>query len=157
MEPWSSPLHNTILRLADVYLVYAEALLGNNATIASGDAIIYFNLVRARAGVDPVLSLDATTLRKERRIELAYEGAYWPDLVRYSYYDPVNAVQFVNSADVNHARISFTYDPNTEIASRDSISPPITLPATISSFKLPIPASEMTSDPKLLNPPVPYY
>ena len=157
MDAWSDIEHNTILRLADVYLVYAEALLGNNATIGGGDAIKFFNLVRTRAGVDPVLSLDATTLRKERRIELAYEGQYWIDLVRYSYYDPANAVTFVNSADVNHARISFTYDPKTKIATRDSISPPITLPATISSFKLPIPASEMTSDPKLQNPPVPYY
>ncbi|MDP9076386.1 MAG: RagB/SusD family nutrient uptake outer membrane protein [Bacteroidota bacterium] len=157
MDAWSDIEHNTILRLADVYLVYAEALLGNNSSIAGGDAIKYFNLVRTRAGVDPVTTLDATTLRKERRIELAYEGQYWPDLVRFSYYDPASAVQFVNSADVNHARISFTYDTLTKVAKRDTTAPPTALPATISSFRLPIPASEMVSDPKLLDPPVPYY
>jgi hypothetical protein len=156
MEPWSSPLHNTILRLADVYLVYAEAILGNSTTTSDPEAIKYFNLVRARAGVDPVLSLDAATLRKERRIELAFEGQYWIDLVRYSYYDPANAVQFLNNQDANHGRISFTYDTLTKKATRDTVAPPLTLPATINSFTLPIPASELTSDPKLLEPPVPY-
>nr|WP_294947364.1 RagB/SusD family nutrient uptake outer membrane protein [uncultured Mucilaginibacter sp.] len=157
MEPWSSPVHNMLLRLADVYLVYAEAILGNNASTSDGEALRYFNLVRTRAGVDPVVSLNATTLRKERRVELAFEGQYWIDLVRYSYYDPTNAVQFLNNQDANHGRISFTYDPATRKATRDTVAPPLTLPATINSFTLPIPSSEVTSDPKLLNPPVPYY
>jgi hypothetical protein len=157
MDAWSSIEHNTMLRLADVYLVYAEALLGNNASIASGDAIKYFNLVRTRAGVDPVLSLDATTLRRERRIELAFEGQYWIDLVRYSYYDPANAVQLLNNQDDNHGHSSFTYEPLTKTATIDpQNTPPTTLPATISTFTLPIPSSELTSDPKLLDPPVPY-
>lgn len=157
MDLWSSIEHTMILRLADVYLVYAEAILGNNATTTDGDAIKYFNLVRTRAGVDPVVTLDATTLRTERRVELAFEGQYWIDLVRYSYYDPANAVKFLNNQDVNHGRISFTYDPVTKTATRDTIAPPATLPATISSFTLPIPSSELTTDPKLAQPPVPYY
>lgn len=157
MDLWSSIEHTMILRLADVYLVYAEAILGNNATTADGDAIKYFNLVRSRAGVDPVLTLNATTLRTERRVELAFEGQYWIDLVRYSYYDPANAVKFLNDQDVDHGRISFTYDPVTKTATRDTIAPPSTLPATISSFTLPIPSSELTTDPKLAQPPVPYY
>jgi hypothetical protein len=51
---WSSPEHNAILRLADVYLVYAEAILGNDGTTSDADALAYFNKVRARAGVDIV-------------------------------------------------------------------------------------------------------
>jgi hypothetical protein len=38
MDIWSSIEHNAILRLADVYLVYAEAILGNNGTTSDGDA-----------------------------------------------------------------------------------------------------------------------
>ncbi|MBB6127163.1 RagB/SusD family nutrient uptake outer membrane protein [Mucilaginibacter lappiensis] len=157
MDSWSSPEHNAILRLADVYLVYAEAILGNDGTTSNGDALKYFNAVRARAGVDIVTAITPALLRTERRVELAFEGQYWIDLVRYSYYDPTNAVKFLNDQDATHGRISFTYDPKTKIAKRDTIAPPVTLPATIASFTLPIPSSELTTDPKLAQPPVPYY
>jgi hypothetical protein len=157
MDGWSSPEHNAILRLADVYLVYAEAILGNNSTTSDGDALTYFNKVRARAGVDIVTAITPASLRTERRVELAFEGQYWIDLVRYSYYDPSNAVQFLNNQDATHGRISFTYDPTTKKATRDTTATPITLPATVNSFTLPIPSSEVTTDPKLAQPPVPYY
>ncbi|MBT2560952.1 RagB/SusD family nutrient uptake outer membrane protein [Pedobacter sp. ISL-68] len=157
MDMWSSPEHNAMLRLADVYLVYAEAILGNNSTTSDADALKYFNAVRTRAGVDIVTAITPALLRTERRVELAFEGQYWTDLVRYSYYDPANAVKFLNDQDVTHGRISFTYDPVTKIATRDTIAPPLTLPATISSFTLPIPSSELTTAPKLAEPPVPYY
>src|ERR1035437_10720855 len=58
MDIWSSIEHNALLRLADVYLIYAEAILGNNATTSDADALMYFNKVRTRAGVHPVSSLD---------------------------------------------------------------------------------------------------
>jgi len=157
MDGWSSPEHNAILRLADVYLVYAEAILGNNSTTSDGDALTYFNKVRARAGVDIVTAITPASLRTERRVELAFEGQYWIDLVRYSYYDPSNAVQFLNDQDATHGRISFTYDPTTKKATRDTTATPITLPATVNSFTLPVPSSEVTTDPKLAQPPVPYY
>lgn len=153
MDIWSSPEHNAILRLADVYLIYAEAILGNNASTSNGEALMYFNAVRERAGVDPVTTLDFDTILKERRVELVFEGQYWIDLVRLSYYDPTKAVNNLNS----QKRATFTYDYATKVATETpaSVAPP--LPATISSFTLPIPASEMTADPKLANPPVPYY
>ena len=158
MDIWSSIEHVAILRLSDVYLVYAEAILGNNASTSDPDALKYFNLVRTRAGVDKLTTpLDAATLRTERRVELAFEGQYWQALVRYSYYDPTNAVNFLNDQDKTHGRITFTYDPTTKTATRDTTALPTTLPATINSFTLPIPASEMVSDPKLTDPPVPYY
>ncbi|TBO42821.1 RagB/SusD family nutrient uptake outer membrane protein [Pedobacter kyonggii] len=157
MDSWSSPEHNAMLRLSDVYLVYAEAILGNNSTTSDADALKYFNAVRTRAGVDIVTAVTPALLRTERRVELAFEGQYWTDLVRYSYYDPTNAVKFLNDQDATHGRISFTYDPVTKIATRDTIAPPLTLPATISSFTLPIPSSELTTAPKLAEPPVPYY
>jgi hypothetical protein len=153
MDFWSSPEHNSVLRLADVYLVYAEAILGNDASTSNGEALTYFNAVRTRAGVDPVTSLDFNTILKERRVELVFEGQYWIDLVRYSYYDPQGAVNNLN----NQKRGTFTYDKATKTAKRDTTFVAPALPATISSFTLPIPASEMTADPKLAQPPVPYY
>lgn len=75
------PTH--ILRLSDVYLIYAEAVLNTNNT----DALNFVNLVRARAGADPLSSVDFEAIWKERRLELAGEGDRWYDYVRRSYYD----------------------------------------------------------------------
>ena len=154
---WSSPEDFAMLRLADVYLVYAEAILGNNASTTDPDAILYFNKVRARAGVDPAPMLTADIILRERRVELAFEGQYWIDLVRWSYYQPAAAVAFLNAQDGNHDRQPFTYDPKTGIAKRDTTAAPAATPATINSFTMQIPASELSTDPKLAQPPVPYY
>jgi hypothetical protein len=153
MDIWSSVEHNSILRLADVYLVYAEAILGNNASTTDADALLYFNKVRARAGVDLAPMLDADTLLRERRIEFGFEGQYWLDLVRLSYYNSDKAVYIIN----HQKRMTFSYDPVTGVATPDSTSAPTILPATISAFTLQIPSSELTADPKLAQPPVPYY
>ncbi|MEP6613807.1 MAG: RagB/SusD family nutrient uptake outer membrane protein [Mucilaginibacter sp.] len=152
MDLWSSIEHNTVLRLADVYLVYAEAIMGNNSSTSDGRALQYFNAVRTRAGIEPVTSITPTTLMKERRIELAFEGQYWFDLVRLSYYNPQGAINAING----QLRQQFTYDAATGVK---KISPSglIITPATIATFTLPIPANEQTADPKLLQAPVAYY
>jgi hypothetical protein len=166
MDLWSSIEHNAVLRLADVYLIYAEALLGNNATTSNGQALQYFNEVRTRAGVDIVTVLTPDIIRNERRIELAFEGQYWFDLVRLSYYDPQEAIRILhvqttltNDPDPNKRyvpRSQFTYDPATGIKTPATNSLIITLP-TINTFTLPIPANDQTADPKLLEAPVSYY
>lgn len=159
----SSIEHDAVLRLADVYLVYAEAILGNDATTTNADALTYFNKVRTRAGLAPVGApggpavLDFPTILKERRVEFAFEGQYWIDLVRYSFYSPVAAVKLLNDQDATHSRETFSYDPKTHLATRDTTAQPSALPATINSFTLQIPASEASADPKLAAPPVPYY
>jgi hypothetical protein len=146
----SSAEHNALLRLADVYLVYAEAILGNNASTSDGEALEYFNAVRKRAGVDPATLLNMDTLIQERRKELAYEGQYWFDLVRLSYYDPQKAVSLLN----DQQRVTFAYSngiatPNDPIGS-------IT-PANPGTFTLQLPSAELTANPKLADAPVPYY
>lgn len=80
------PTH--LLRLSDLYLIYAEAcfLTGN-----TGEALTYVNKVRERAHAEPFESIDFEKIWKERRLELALEGDRWYDLVRRSYYD-VDAV-----------------------------------------------------------------
>jgi hypothetical protein len=152
MDHVSSIEHNSMLRLADVYLVYAEAILGNNATTADNDALLYFNKVRIRAGVDPAPVLNIDSIYNERRIEFVFEGQHWLDLVRLSYYNPQKAVDILN----NQQRVTFSYDAGTGVAT-PSTGGDTPLPATPGSFLLPIPASELASDPKLAEPPVPYY
>ncbi len=153
MDTWSSTEHNTLLRLADVYLVYAEAILGNNASTSDGQALKYFNLVRTRAGVDPVNSLTPAIIRKERRVELAFEGQYWFDIVRLSYYDMNSAISLLN----NQVRKQFSYSPGTGVATVSTTNNINVTPANATTFRLPLPASEVTVNPKLLDAPVPYY
>jgi starch-binding outer membrane protein, SusD/RagB family len=65
-----------IIRLADTYLMEAEALGGTGAR-----AQALLDAVRARVGLAPItVSIDA--IQKERRLELAGEGHRWFDLVR---------------------------------------------------------------------------
>ena len=151
MTLWDSPEHDPVLRLADVYLIYAEAILGNNGSTSDGQALYYFNEVRKRAGVDQVTTINMDSILKERRIELAFEGQYWGDLVRLSYWQPDKAVAMVNAQN----RAFFAYTAG--VATPDA-SPVVTvLPATKNSFTLQIPATELTANPKLADAPVKYY
>lgn len=146
----SSTEHNALLRLAEVYLIYAEALMGNNTSTTNVDALLYFNKVRARAGLAPVASLDVDALLKERRVELAAEGHFWEDLVRLSYYNEPKAIKTLNQQE----RILFTYDDKGVVTKGDALGS-IT-PANTTTFKFPIPSPEVTANPKLLEAPVPY-
>jgi len=71
------------IRLADTYMMEAEALLKSGAAVGAGTkAYIMFNAVRARVGLNPV-AVTMDNIMKERRIELAAEGQRWFDLVRW--------------------------------------------------------------------------
>jgi len=76
---------NTILlRLADIILLQAEAL---NQLGQTGAAIPLINQIRARVSLAPitVTSKDdvALAILNERRMELAFEGNRWNDLLRF--------------------------------------------------------------------------
>ncbi|MFD1144451.1 RagB/SusD family nutrient uptake outer membrane protein [Larkinella insperata] len=75
-----------VLRYADVLLMYAEAL---NETGNTADALPYLNRIRTRAGLAAKTAAEVgtqaamrMTLEQERRVELAFEGHRWFDLVR---------------------------------------------------------------------------
>jgi hypothetical protein len=72
------------MRYADLLLLYAEAMFESGQ---GGDqrALDAFNAVRTRPGVDmpPVIALDRDIIRRERRVELAFEGHRYNDLVRW--------------------------------------------------------------------------
>jgi len=76
------PTH--LIRLSDVYLMYAEAKFLTNG---ADEALLYVNKVRERAGADQLDAITYDDIWKERRLELAGEGDRWYDYVRRSYYD----------------------------------------------------------------------
>lgn len=129
------PTH--ILRLSDVYLVYAEAsLLSNNG----GEALKAMNKVLERAygvlsgDLDPetfnrkyaLQSLTIEDIWKQRRLELSGEGDYWYDLVRRSYYQSATVISELKNqrrstynalGDIykkywESGMTTFEYDPN---------------------------------------------
>ena len=151
MDLWSSPEHDAVLRLADVYLIYAEAIMGNNTSTTDPDALLYYNKIRTRAGVDPLSTITLDTLLSERRIEFAFEGNYWMDMVRLSYWKPAKALEIINGQN----RSFFNYAAG--VATPDTGPVVTVLPATASSFTLQIPATELTANPKLAEAPVKYY
>jgi len=76
--------HVYVLRLAEMYLIRAEALAYSNGAVASIQADI--NTVRNRAGLLNTTAASIPDLKlaveNECRHEFAFEGHRWPDLVR---------------------------------------------------------------------------
>ena len=69
--------NTTVYRLAETYLIAAEAILRS-----SGDPLPYINAVRTRAGAAPVTSVTLQTILDEDARELAFEGQRWFTLKR---------------------------------------------------------------------------
>lgn len=105
MYKMRSAVHSIIkMRFADILLLKAEALanLDGPANLEAAEAIV--NQVRARVSLPAIPSsvksskstmLDA--ILKERRLELAFEGQRWFDLVRYEKVEEV--MNSINSRD----------------------------------------------------------
>jgi len=93
MKRMATALATHLLRLADVYLIYAEAVLGNSSATSDALALNAFNAVRGRSVKNYILKTSITfdDIFKERRLELACEGDFWFDFVRLSYYKPDDA------------------------------------------------------------------
>ena len=81
-DPTFPDLDLPIMRLAEVYLTYAEAVLSTNPTAA----LKYVNYVRARANATPLTSVTAQDILDERGRELAWEGFRRTDLIRFGKY-----------------------------------------------------------------------
>lgn len=94
-EQMKSSLATHLLRLADVYLIYAEAVLGNGSSTSDAKALNAFNAVRTRAGLEAKSSITFDDIWNERRLELACEGDRWYDFVRLHYYNPEKAINIL--------------------------------------------------------------
>lgn len=142
-------LSTHLLRLSDVYLIYAEAILGNNAMTNDAEALKALNAVRDRAIVTDYVELidfDFNDILEERRRELAYEGDNWFDYVRLHYYQPEVAIALLSAQERGN------YNGN-------AANPPITLNSlhytpTNGDFLLPIPEGDLLKNPNLNAEPV---
>lgn len=113
----NSPLNFPVLRYADVLLMKAEALneLGKStdAQLPSTDANATLNKVRARAGLTDISGLDKATLKEkilhERRMELAFEGQRWFDLIRVD--NGQYAIDFLHSIGKSNMSSKFLLLP----------------------------------------------
>jgi SusD family. len=153
----NSALNTYILRLAEVYLNYAEAILGNNASTTDAEALKYFNEVRTRAGLPSKESITWEDLRHERRVEFCLEGRYWYDLLSRAYYKQQEVINYI--ANQNRGVIPAFLFSTPNNLSIDDTENPGTRPVgqvNASIFRLPYPESELIQNPKLGETPVPY-
>ncbi|MBD1384645.1 RagB/SusD family nutrient uptake outer membrane protein [Mucilaginibacter rigui] len=77
-----------VYRYSDVYLMLAECL-NEQGYAGGGDAFLYLNKVRFRAGLDDKTAVDVpnqeafrVAIAHERQVELAFENHRWFDLLR---------------------------------------------------------------------------
>lgn len=153
-----------ILRLSDVYLIYAEAMMGTARQTTDASAIDAFYEVRHRAVPTYVRPTSITweDVWKERRLELAMEGDRWYDYVRVAYYNP----QFCIDELTGQKRNSFfglgnlyeayyntgSWSVDTDnMRYNDSVSAPN---VTEDSFTLPFPTEDVVFNPHLMEEPI---
>ena len=113
----TSPANFVVYRYADVLLMKAEALNEMGQTSAAAAPL---NIVRRRAGLPDVSGLSQDQMREkiihERRMELAFEGHRWFDLIRLGG-DGQYAIDFLRSigkTNVTRDRLLFPI-PQTEM------------------------------------------
>jgi len=156
-----------MMRLAEMYLIYVEATLGNNASTTDATAYTYFNKVHMRSGL-PEYRLSSTgtlipitldVIYKERFIEFAMEGMAWYDLVSLHYFNKAKAYAILNSQD----RGLFTAKPDVWPGSQQWTfiktawsTTDRTINAYDGNFLLPIPTAELSQAPNLRKPAVDY-
>ncbi|MDR2292333.1 MAG: RagB/SusD family nutrient uptake outer membrane protein [Prevotellaceae bacterium] len=153
----NSALNTYMLRLAEVYLNYAEAILGNSATTTDANALLYFNKVRIRAKMPEKQSISYEDIRYERRIEFCMEGQYWYDLLSRSYYQQQDIIEYL-IAQHRETIVPFLFEsPNilSLDSSRDEATRAIgNIDASV--FLLPYPSDEVIKNPLLRESPIPY-
>lgn len=170
IEPQRYPNNTYMLRLAEMYLIYAEATLGNSASTNDAQALTYFNAIRARAGLPPLadpvtgaaLPITLDNILNERFKEFAIEAMAWYDLVSLHYWNPQKAYTILNSQDRGLYYIvpdNLTNPSVWTIKKTPWANPPANprkINANSGNFRLPIPGVEMAQAPWLANPAVDY-
>lgn len=154
-----------MLRMADVYLVYAEAILGNGSSTTDPEAVESYKKIRRRAGLDVsgVTSVTWADIFNERLVEFAMEGAAWYEWSRYHYFNSDAVYDSLSTQDRGFIRITPTdLDSQTGRATNWDIEPDPDytgdrfFPVTSGNFRIPLPEAELSRAPNLRAEPVPY-
>jgi len=144
----NSGINTYMIRLAEVYLNYIDAVLGNDETTTDATALDLLNKIRTRAGVAEKNSINYEDLRHEYRLELAFEGLYWYFLVRHAYTDQQNIINYLNN---QHRNASY-YDTDTKtykLSDTWSYPGPSVTEADASKLVLPISSVDQGKNPNL--------
>jgi hypothetical protein len=125
-----------VIRLAEMYLTYAEAALESGQNLALG--LNYLNLVRTRAGQRNATALTRELVRRERRIELAFEGLRYFDIKRWDIGPTVMSGPFFGSrlGTVNPTTGAVTWGTGYILVENRTFYP-------LRKYLLPIPQSEI--------------
>jgi starch-binding outer membrane protein, SusD/RagB family len=149
-----------IFRLAQVYLDYADAILGNNPSTSDPEALKYYNAIRIRAGIAPRSSVTYADLMLERKIEFAFEGQAWYDWKTWYYFAPTDALNYFNTQ--NRGVYNLTYNGGNMFVTylNDANNPATVGPRyytiTPATADLPYPEVELLVAHNLTLPPVPF-
>jgi len=151
-------LHTYIFRLSEVYLIYADAILGNQASTSNPEALKYFNLVRSRAGVPAKTSITYTDIFSEKKVEFALEGHAWYDWKQWYYFDAAKAIQYFSAQNRGTYNISYNNgNPFITFFGSDNRAPgTVNYPVTSTTADIPYPEAEKLVSPNLTVPPVPF-
>lgn len=112
----TNPANFVVYRYADVLLMKAEALNELGQTAAAAEPL---NIVRRRAGLPAVSGLSQADMREkiihERRIELAFEGHRWFDMIRINHGEyAIRFLKSIGKSRVTKDRLLFPI-PQTEM------------------------------------------
>lgn len=163
LQRMATSLSTHILRLADVYLILAEAqtlLDGGNTTNA--DALDAFNKVHNRSCTyKEETSISWEKVWKERRLELACEGDRWYDFVRLAYYNPEAAIAELKGQErgtyyglSDAYKTWFTSGYSTWNMSEVGLTSSKLSNVTKGMFTLPFPDTDLAMNPHLSEDPV---
>lgn len=114
-------------RLADAYLMYAEAVLRGGQGGTKEQALLYLKELRERAGISPVSSVELTLdfILEERSRELYWEGHRRIDLIRFGKFTKNYKWPWKNGVFSGVANIDSKYNiyplPATELTSNPDL------------------------------------
>lgn len=163
MQKMATSLATHILRLADVYLVLAEAqALIDGGTTTNADALDAFNKVHNRSCTwKEETSITWEQIWKERRLELACEGDRWYDFVRLAYYNPEAAISELKGQErgtyyglSDAYKTWFASDYSTWDMSKAGLTKSSLTNVTKDMFILPFPNTDLAMNPHLSEDPV---
>ncbi len=172
----SAPNNTYMMRMADVYLIKAEAIMAGATTSSDPAALAAINKIRNRAGLGnltvirrfytipnpnlskygatPPAAVPQTLLRDdildERRREFAFEDDFWFDIGRADGFDKTSHPIGIRLIKQQDRGTSDNSTPPVRYANEFNAN------VTDASFRLPYPATEVASNPKLKEAPVPY-
>ena len=127
-------LAQVVLRYSDVLLMKAEALIMKNGGNAIGTAATLINQVRGRAGLAQNSTGSLAELKKERRVEVAYEfqPSRFLDLIRWGdaatvFNNPTHGCKFttVYSNDTDEGTVTIDYANPTKLFDARTFDPAI--------------------------------